>query len=215
MRIVVAPDKFKGCLTAAQVASAIAQGVRRAVPEAEVEAFPMSDGGEGFVDALINATGGRRIRRRVVGPVPEMQVDAVFGVIDGPVRQAVIEMSAASGLALLPPGQRDPMRTTTFGTGQLLLAAVEEGCRQILLGLGGSATIDGGIGCCQAAGLPVILSDGECACLSEPLCGSDLGRVVLIKSHRGERLAGLPITVACDVTNPLFGENGAAAVYGP
>lgn len=213
MRIVLAPDKFKGTASATEAAEAMAAGVRAALPDAQVELCPMSDGGEGFVDAMVRAVGGRFVEPRVTGPLPEMKVDARFGVLAGGV--GVVEMSAASGLWLVPPGQRDPEATTTFGTGELLVAAARERCRRILLGIGGSATIDGGIGCCHAAGLPVILDGGEPTSPTEPLCGRDLPRVVMVKSHRGDQLAGVQITVACDVTNPLYGPNGAAAVFGP
>jgi glycerate kinase len=124
-------------------------------------------------------------------------------------------MAAASGLALLRAEDRNPMNTTTFGTGQLLMAAAGLGVRQIILGIGGSATNDGGIGCAQACGLPVILEHGEPVSPTEPLTGADLARVVLIKHGRGSPVERVAITVACDVSNPLFGPNGAAAVYGP
>ncbi len=214
MRILVAPDKFKGSLTARQAAQAIAEGVRASLPEAEIDVCPMADGGEGTVDALVTATGGVRFTERVVGPLPEMRVEAEYGML-GDGRTAVIEMSAASGLALLPPSERNPLYTTTFGTGQLLLAAVRRGARRIVLGIGGSATTDAGVGCAQAAGLTVLLEGGEPVSMSEPLCGQDLDRVVLVKRGRGSPIDHAHIIVACDVTNPLFGERGAARVFGP
>jgi glycerate 2-kinase len=214
MRIVLAPDKFKGCLSAAAVARAMETGVHRALPDAHVDLCPMADGGEGTVDALVAATGGRFITRQVIGPLPEMKVEARFGVL-GDGKTAVVEMAAASGLALLGPEDRDPMRTTTFGTGQLLMAAAEIGASRIILGIGGSATLDGGVGCAQACGLPVILQRGEAVYPSEPLTGADVSRVVLIKHGRGSAIERVKIDVACDVSNPLCGENGAAAVYGP
>jgi glycerate kinase len=125
-------------------------------------------------------------------------------------------MSAASGLALLPRAEdRDPMNTTTFGTGELLVAAAELSAKHCILGIGGSATVDGGIGAAQACGLPVILEGGEPVSATEPLCGRDLPNVVLIKHGRGSRVERMRITVACDVTNPLFGSNGAARIFGP
>jgi glycerate 2-kinase len=214
MRILVAPDKFKGCLTAAQVAAAMQTGLLRSRPNAEIDLCPMADGGEGTVAALVAATGGRIIHRRVTGPLPDMKVDAVFGIL-GDNQTAVIEMAAASGLALLRPDERDPTLTTTFGTGQLMMAAAQLGVSRIILGIGGSATIDGGIGCAQACGLPVILEDGEPQSPTEPLVGADLNRVVLIKHGRGSPIEKIQIEVACDVTNPLFGKNGAAEIYGP
>ncbi len=176
----------------------------------------MADGGEGFVAALVAATGGRFVTRRVTGPLADMKVDAMFGFLGGPdADTAVIEMSAASGLALLRVEDRNPLYTTTFGTGELINAAVEMGAKRILLGIGGSATLDGGIGCAQATGHAIILDDGTHAAPTEPLVGNDVSRVVLVKRHRGEVTDALPITVACDVTSPLFGPMGAAYVFGP
>ena len=214
MRIVIAPDKFKGSLAAPAVAEAIAAGVRRARPDAIVVRVPLADGGEGFVAAMVAATGGRVETRRVTGPLPEMKVDADFGV-SGDGRTAFVEMAAASGLALLADADRNPLNTTTFGTGELLMAAAKLGVVDIVLGIGGSATTDAGIGCAQACGLPVILAEGEPVSDTEPLCGRDLERVVLVKHGRGSPVERTRITVACDVTNPLFGPEGAAAVYGP
>jgi len=214
MKVVIAPDKFKGSLGAPAVAEAIAQGVREAFPEAAIDCCPVADGGEGTVAALVAATGGRMHTRRVTGPLPEMKVDATFGVL-GDGHTAVIEMAAASGLALLPPEDRNPLSTTTFGTGELLMAAASLGVTDIILGIGGSATNDAGIGCAQACGLPVILEGGEPLSPTEPLCGRDLDSVVLVKHGRGSPVERVNITVACDVTNPLFGPAGAAFVYGP
>jgi glycerate kinase len=215
MRIVIAPDKFKDCLTAPQVADAIARGIRAARPDAQLDLCPMADGGEGTVDALVAATRGRIEHRRVTGPLPEMKVDAKFGVL-GDRTTAVVEMAAASGLALLKPFDRNPLNTTTFGTGELLVAAATTpGITLIILGIGGSATVDGGIGCAQACGLPVILDGGEPVAMTEPLCGRDLPSIVLVKHGRGSPVERMKITVACDVTNPLYGPNGAAPVFGP
>ena len=214
MKVVIAPDKFKGCLGAREVAAAMAAGVLEVDPGVEVDLCPMADGGEGTVDALVAATSGRILTRRVTGPLPEMKVEAPFGIL-GDGTTAVVEMAAASGLHLLKPDQYDPMATTTFGTGELLMAAVEAGVKRIILGIGGSATVDGGIGCAQACGLPVLLEGGEPVAMTEPLCGRDLENVVLVKHGRGSAIERVEIIVACDVTNPLFGENGAARVFGP
>jgi len=215
MKIVIAPDKFKGCLSAAEVADAIAAGARQARADVQLDLCPMADGGEGTVAALVAATGGKLVTRRVTGPLPEMKVDATFGIL-GDGETAVIEMAAASGLALIARIEdRDPMSTTTFGTGELLVAAAQLGAKNCILGIGGSATVDGGIGAAQACGLPVILEDGRPVSPTEPLCGRDLGSVVLIKHGRGSPVERMKITVACDVTNPLYGPTGAAAVYGP
>jgi glycerate kinase len=214
MRIVIAPDKFKGSLTAPQVCDAIARGVRQAVPSAQIDLCPMADGGEGTVAALVAATGGRFETRRVTGPLPEMKVDATFGVL-GDGATAAIEMAAASGLALLAPADRNPLNTTTFGTGELLLASANLGATHVILGIGGSATTDAGVGCAQACGLPVILEGGEPVSPTEPLCGRDLPSVVLVKHGRGSPVERMRITVACDVTNPLYGPAGAAYVFAP
>jgi glycerate kinase len=189
-------------------------GIRRIHPEALIDACPMADGGEGTVAALVAATDGRLETRRVTGPLAEMKVDAAFGVL-GDGRTAVIEMAAASGLALLKPEDRNPLNTTTFGTGELLMAAAKLGVEEIILGIGGSATVDGGIGCAQACGLPVLLEGGEPVSPTEPLCGRDLPSVLMIKHGRGSATEHVRIRVACDVVNPLFGPTGAAVVFGP
>jgi glycerate kinase len=214
MRIIIAPDKFKGCLTAIEVATAIAGGLRSVDPLIDLDSCPMADGGEGTVATIVAATSGRLITRRVTGPLPEMKVDATFGLL-GDGKTAVIEMAAASGLALLRPQDRNPLNTTTFGTGELIAAAVREGARKIILGIGGSATIDAGIGCAQACGFTILTRDGEPVSMTEPLCGRDLANVLMIKHGRGEVTNGIEITVGCDVTNPLHGETGAARVFGP
>ena len=192
----------------------MAEGIRRVIPDAQIDLCPMADGGEGTVSALVAATKGKLLTRRVTGPLPEMKVDATFGML-GDGQTAVVEMAAASGLALLPPSQRDPMATTTFGTGELLMAAGEAGATRVILGIGGSATVDGGVGCAQACGLPVLLEGGETVSPTEPLSGRDLDSIIMIKHGRGSPIERMHITVACDVTNPLFGPNGAAVVFGP
>jgi glycerate kinase len=213
MRIVLAPDKFKDCLSAAQVAEAMEAGLRRADASVQIDVCPLADGGEGTVDALVAATGGRFETRRVTGPLPEMKVDARFGIL-GDGATAVIEMSAASGLALLKPEDRDPFRTTSFGTGELLMAAAGLGVSKIIVGIGGSATIDAGIGAAQACGMPVLLEGGEPLSPTEPLVGAELPRVLYIKHGRGSPIERIKIVVASDVTNPLCGPNGAAAIFG-
>lgn len=214
MTVLLAPDKFKGCLTARQVCDAMARGIRCANPAIQIDACPLSDGGEGFVDAMVEALHGTRVIRRVTGPLPEMKVEAAIGVVDGG-RTAVIEMASASGLHLLQRDQYDPLATTSFGTGELINHAIELGAMRIVLGIGGSATNDAGVGCVQACGLPVLLDDGEPVSMTEPLCGRDVERVRLIKHGRGDRLGAVEIVVACDVTSPLFGPLGATRVFGP
>lgn len=214
MRIVLSPDKFKGCLTAREVCNALAAGIRSVRPEALIDSCPMADGGEGTVAAMVAATGGRFETRQVTGPLPEMKVDATFGVL-GDGHTAVVEMAAACGLALLKPEDQNPYATTTFGAGELLLEAVKLGADHIILGIGGSATIDAGVGCAQACGLPVLLRDGAPVAPTEPICGRDLPEVAFVKRGRGSPVERVRITVACDVTNPLFGPDGAAFVFGP
>ena len=214
MRIVVAPDKFKGSLSAPAVAAAIAEGLLRADSSVIIDQCPMADGGEGTVAALVAATGGTLMTRSVTGPLPHRKVDATFGML-GDGQTAVIEMAAASGLALLKEEDRNPLNTTTFGTGELLLAAMEIRARNIILGIGGSATMDAGIGCAQACGFSIVFQKGNAALPTKPLCGRDLDSIATIEPRVGSEIERVRITVACDVTNPLFGPNGAAAVFGP
>ena len=213
MRVLIAPDKFKGSLTATEVADAVADGVRDVDPLASVDLCPLADGGDGTADLLLRAKGGRRVPRTVTGPLPERRVDTGYAELgDG---SALVEMAAASGLALLSPGDRDPLRTTTFGTGELIAAAVKAGARKVLLALGGSGTVDGGIGCMQACGFTVLTVDGEPTSPTEPLCGRDLEQVLMVKHGRGEVTNGVDIVALCDVTNPLIGPTGAARTFGP
>lgn len=217
MRIVIAPDKFKGSLAAHEVAAAIARGIRRANPAIDIAQIPMADGGEGTVAALVAATGGGFMQRHVTGPLPEMKVDAVYGLC-GDFETAVIEMSAASGLHLLNAQQRNPMKTTTYGTGELLLAAAESRVKRIILGIGGSATVDGGIGCAQACGVRFEFQSGRVIESDDlPLTGADVANVHLsrMESLAGDRLGDIEIIVASDVDNPLSGPRGAARVFGP
>ena len=210
MRVVIAPDKFKGSLSAPEAALAIARGVSAAAPGASIDLAPMADGGEGTVEALVAATGGSFREADVSGPLGE-PVRARFGML-GDGRTAVVEMAAASGLTLIDRDRRDPSRTSTRGTGELLLAAVEAGARRVILGIGGSATNDGGAGLGQALGFRLLGPDGD----DLPPGGGALGRLDRIDpSGRDPRLAGVEVAVACDVDNPLCGPRGASAVYGP
>ncbi|WP_428938678.1 glycerate kinase family protein [Fontivita pretiosa] len=215
MKVVVAPDKFKDCLKADEVARAIATGLRHADPNAEIDECPMADGGEGTVQALVAATGGRIVTRRVTGPLPRMKVDAPIGLLGDGVT-AVVEMASASGLHLLRPEQRDPTRTTTYGTGELLREAAELGARRIILGIGGSATVDGGVGCAQAWGASFTLSTGT---IYRPngrrLTGGDLIHLRSVESPLPLETHGIEFIVACDVGNPLLGPDGAAPIFGP
>jgi glycerate kinase len=215
MRIVIAPDKFKDCLSAADVARAMANGLRHVDESVELDCCPMADGGEGTVSALVTATGGKIIKRQVSGPLPRMKVDAPIGIL-GDGFTAVIEMSSASGLFLLKPDQRDPMRTTTYGTGELLREAQKLGAKKIILGIGGSATVDGGVGAAQAWGATFTLNSGTAYREdSRRLSGGDLLRLRSVESELPLQTHGIEFVVACDVGNPLLGPDGAAAVFGP
>lgn len=217
MKIVVAPDKFKGSMTALQVAEAVEEGLREVLPQAEIVKVPMADGGEGTVRSLVDATGGRMREAEVTGPLGERR-RADFGIL-GDGRTAVIEMAAASGLALVPKERRNPLITTTRGTGELIRAALDEGCDRLIIGLGGSATNDAGVGMAQALGVRFLDGDGR---ELEPGGGAlaRLARIDLsgldprLKAGAGGRWP-VEVTVACDVTNPLTGPEGASFVYGP
>lgn len=209
MRVVVAPQEFKGSLTAAEAAAAIAAGVRDALQDAEVDILPMSDGGAGLVDALLAAQGGRRIVTPAHDPLMR-PVDATWALLDD--GTAAIEMAAASGLVLLATTERDPLVATTFGTGELVRAALDHGCARIIVGVGGSATVDAGAGAMQALGARLLDAGGR----DLPPGGAALLRLASIElSARDPRLAAASVRVACDVTNTLCGPEGAAAVYGP
>ncbi len=174
--------------------------------------------GRGRSRRMVSATRGTIHTRRVIGPLPDTQVDATFGFLstaEQSTRTAVIEMSQASGLFLVPSADRNPMNTTTYGTGQILLAAAEIGATEIILGIGGSATVDAGIGCCQAAGLSVLRKDGETVSHNDPLCGRDLADIAIIKRGRGSPLDRIAIRVECVVDNQLFGPRVEAVVFGP
>lgn len=211
MRVVIAPDKFKGAISARQAADAIARGVKRTHQDAQITICPMADGGEGTVAAMVEATSGRTIRRKVCGPLPTMIVEGEIG-ISGDGQTAVIEMASASGLALIPEDQRNPLRTTTYGTGELMQAAGILGVRRIILGIGGSATTDAGLGALQALGARVQMTDGSVRSAGDrPIVGGEMGHVSAVRWQ-----GALPeLLIACDVTNPLYGPEGAAAVFGP
>lgn len=210
MRVVIAPDKFKGSLSAPEAALAMSRGVTTALPGASIDRVPMADGGEGTVDALVEATGGSFREARVSGPRGEL-VRARFGLL-GDRRTAVIEMATASGLVLVPSEQRNPLLGSTRGTGELLLAAIAAGAERVIVGIGGSATNDGGAGLGQALGYRLLDDQG---CDLNP-GGGDLGRLARIDpSGRLRQLDGVEMAIACDVTNPLCGPTGASVVYGP
>ena len=208
MKIVCAPDSFKETLSAAEAAGAMARGVRDANRRAVADQCPVGDGGEGTMDALLAAMAGRRIEAKVLGPRGE-PLTAAFGVT-GNGTTGIVELAQASGLALLPIERRDPTQTTTYGTGQLIRAAAQHGCDRVIVCIGGSATCDGGAGMAQAMGVKFL--DAQRRWITEPLTGGTLLSIARIE----KKPRGLPVLrVACDVTNPLLAETGAAAMYGP
>lgn len=211
MHILIAPDSFKGSLTAHEAASAIERGVLQALPDATVVRHPISDGGEGLVSVVTPVLGGRIMTTRVSGPLPGQRVDARWGLsADGSV--ALIEMAEAAGLPLVPPDRRDPKVTTTYGVGELIKAALDAEVSSVIIGIGGSATNDGGAGMAEALGVRFFDSSGNpvgrggAALLN--VAGVDIG-------GNDPRLNGVEVLVACDVQNTLCGEEGASAVYGP
>jgi glycerate kinase len=212
MHIVVAPQSLKGSLDAQEVGQAIAEGIRRVWPNADIRVVPVADGGEGTVQALVAATGGTVMRALVTGPLGE-QVVANYGMLDGDQSEtAVIEMAAAAGLPLVPPGQRDPRKTTTRGVGEMMQAAMAAGAKRLLIGIGGSATNDGGAGMAQALGVKLLDDQGN----ELPAGGAALAHLARIDvTNLDRRLKDMEIQVASDVTNPLCGPEGATAVYGP
>ena len=239
MKVVIAPDSFKESLPASEAAAALAAGVLDACPDAVVDLCPMADGGEGTVEAMVAAAGGEVLTADVFDPLgapirarfallaasADAPLPGQLGLVAALQRAdgeesgpsggvAVIEMASASGLALVSPDRRDPLRATSFGTGQLIIAALDSGARQIIVGLGGSGTTDGGCGCAQAMGVRFTGTGGE-----PTICGLGGGALIDIEdfdiSTRDARLEETRIRVACDVRNPLLGPNGAAAVYAP
>jgi glycerate kinase len=208
-RVIVAPQSFKGSADAVAVASAIAQGVHRAWPNARIEEMPLADGGEGTVHALVRATKGTLRRSRVRDPLLR-EIEAEWGVLGDGVT-AVVEMATASGLPLLDARERDPRITSTRGTGELILAAASSGAHRIVVGIGGSATNDGGAGMARAFGYRFL--DREGRDLEEG--GAALAQLARIDGQTDPRLVRPAIDVACDVRNPLLGPEGASAVYGP
>jgi glycerate kinase len=208
MNILIAPDKFKGSLSALQAADAIEAGMRAVFPDAVYRKLPVADGGDGTVQAIVDALGGRQVQVSVAGPLGE-PVMAPYGRCGD---LAIIEMAAASGLALIPLARRDPLHATSAGTGQLILHALDAGARRFVLGVGGSATNDGGAGMLAALGVRLLDANGAAL----PPGGAALRHLADIDTAGLDpRLAGCDIEVACDVDNPLLGPRGATAVFGP
>jgi len=208
MKIVVAMDSFKGSLVAVEACRIVAEAIHETKPQAEILVKPMADGGEGTAAALMAAAHGQWIERRVTGPLPQMSVDAGFVWLPED-RTAVVEMASASGLQLLAPEQQNPLHATTYGTGQLIGAAVEYGAQRLLLAVGGSATVDGGVGAATALGWRFLTRDGE----EIGLGGGQILEIAEIVPP--DRNIAVSVEVLCDVDNPLCGSQGAARVYGP
>ncbi len=212
MRIVIAPDSFKGTLSAAEACAAIAAGLRRALDDVDIVEIPLADGGEGTACALVTSTDGRWVERSVHGPLSH-PVTARFGLL-GDGAAAIVEMAAASGLTLVPESRRDILAASTFGTGELLRAAFDTGAARVLVAIGGSATCDGGCGMAQALGVRFLDQSGRP--LPDGIGGGQLGRIHTIDMSKLVTTARqTAVEVLCDVRNPLNGPDGAARVYGP
>lgn len=209
MRYVIAIDSFKGSLTSLQAGSAVQKAILKADDDAEIFVRPLADGGEGTVEALCAGLGGEMVMTKVTGPLLE-KIDAAYCILDD--GTAVMEMSAAAGITLLPNEKRDPLETTTYGVGEMIKDAISRGCRRFIMGIGGSATNDGGMGMLQALGVKFTDRDGNAV---SP-CGKGLEKLgVIDTAGLLPELRECAFRVACDVTNPLCGERGCSAVYGP
>lgn len=210
MKVVVSVDSFKGSTTSIESGNAISEGIKRVYPSAQVVVKPLADGGEGTVDALVNGMEGEKIKVPVTGPLGDI-VSAVYGIIPSK-KTAIIEMSEAAGLTLVPAIKRNPLYTTTYGVGEIILDALKHGCQNFIIGIGGSATNDGGAGMLQA------LKFGLLDAHDHPI---KLGAIGLkdLSTIKNSDLSGLlnkcNFQIACDVTNPLLGKNGSSAVFGP
>ena len=210
MNIVIAPDSYKECLSALEVAAEIEAGFREVLPNAQYRTVPLADGGEGTVAAMVASTGGSLLALDVTGPLGE-PVKACYG-LTGDGKTAIIEMAAASGLALVAPNLRNPLKTTTFGTGELIKAAMDAGARHLVIGIGGSATNDGGAGMLQALGVKLLNHDDR----QIGFGGGSLANLARIDiSGMDPRLKQCSIEAACDVNNPLTGPKGASRIFGP
>ena len=210
MNIVIAIDSFKGSLSSLDAGMAAAEGIQRAIPNAGISVRPIADGGEGTVEALCLGLGGIKMCIDVKGPLGE-KVKAEYGLVPKS-RTAIIEMSAAAGITLLSENERNPLNTTTYGVGEIIADAISRGCRSFIIGIGGSATNDGGIGMLQALGYDILNKEGK----SVPLGAKGLEEVHSISAKNANpALSECSFSIACDVTNPLCGENGCSVVFGP
>lgn len=210
MKVVVAVDSFKGSLSTFQAGEAVSVGVKRVFPEAKVEISPLADGGEGTVEAIVAATGGKMRKVMVHHPLGKL-IQSEYGIIEQ-TKTAIIEMAAASGITLIDESERNPLNTTTYGVGELILDALEQGCRKFVIGIGGSATNDGGIGMLQALGFEFLDKNGN----SVGYGAKGVEQIAVIRTEKANPvLKECVFQIACDVKNPLCGELGCSAVYGP
>lgn len=210
MKIVVAVDSFKGSLSSLEAGSAISEGIHRVMDDVEVVVSPLADGGEGTVEALALGMNGRIENIKVTGPLGDM-VEASYGIIDE-TKTAIIEMSAAAGITLVAEPDRNPLNTTTYGVGEMISDAINKGCRNFIVGIGGSATNDGGVGMLQALGYSFLDAAGN----QIPFGAKGLSALETISDeHVNPQLKDCNFKIACDVTNPLCGKNGCSAIYGP
>jgi glycerate kinase len=208
-KVVIAPDSFKGSLTAKEVCDAVEEGIMQVYKNIHIVKLPMADGGEGTLQSLVDCRDGKIIYKRVLDPLAN-EIEAAMGLLED--RTAVIEMASASGLPLVPIHKRNPLITTTYGTGQLIKHGLDLGIQKFIIGIGGSATVDGGAGMLQALGIKLLDSNNE----EIGFGGGNLNNLDSINlSSMDSRLKECEFLVACDVTNPLTGENGAARIYGP
>ena len=210
MKVVITPDSFKGSLTAIEVAEAIEEGVKSVFYDAETIKIPLADGGEGTVQCLVNATAGKILQQEVINPLGK-KINASYGIL-GDQKTAVIEMAEASGITLISPEERNPLITTTYGTGQLIREALNQGCCRMIIGIGGSATNDGGAGLVQALGVRLLNKEDK----EIGFGGAELLNIHHIDiAQMDPRIDKLEILVASDVKNPLCGPTGATRIYGP
>lgn len=210
MNIVIAIDSFKGSMTSMEAGKSAAEGIRRVYPDAQIQVRPLADGGEGTVEALTAGLGGKLITIPVTGPAG-LLVDCPYGIVEE-TKTAIIEMSGAAGITQVTEAQRNPLHTTTYGVGEVIKDAIHKGCRRFIVGIGGSATNDGGLGMLQALGFDMLDASGQ----PVSMFGKGLADLAQISTdHVFPELAECTFRIACDVTNPLCGEHGCSAVFGP
>ena len=210
MKVVVAIDSLKGSLSSLEAGNAAKEGIRNVMPDADVYVRPLADGGEGTIEALTLGMGGNLVTVTVTGPLAE-PVDCVYGILDNS-KTAIIEMASAAGITLIPENKRNPLHTTTYGVGEIIKDAISKGCRHFIVGIGGSATNDGGVGMLQALGYGMLDKDGK----QVPFGAKGLKELAMIIDDSViPELKECNFRIACDVTNPLCGESGCSTVFGP